>query len=288
MIQIKVCASSANLGPGFDTLGVGLSLYNIFKVEQSNQLWIEGCPPEFNNENNLFYIGYQTVCKALNVPDKCHVIFDCHIPISRGLGSSANLISAGALAANYLHGSILSKDEIFRICVDIEGHPDNIAPCIYGGLTTAFNERNVQALSLDISPNFYFTAIIPDYKTDTKECRKALPAEVPLRDAVYNISHTIALTYALKVGDRELLRDACHDLLHQPYRKNLIKDYDIIADTCFKNQACAFMISGSGPTCMVISNFSNFSEAIQDEIKGAYRIIDLSVDYKGYEITELS
>ena len=122
----------------------------------------------------------------------------------------------------------------------------------------------------------------------SKECRKALPAEVPLRDAVYNISHTIALTYALKVGDRELLRDACHDLLHQPYRKNLIKDYDIIADTCFKNQACAFMISGSGPTCMVISNFSNFSEAIQDEIKGAYRIIDLSVDYKGYEITELS
>ncbi len=288
MIEIQVCASSANLGPGFDTLGIGLSLYNKFKVEQSDKLCIENCLEEYNNENNLFYVGYQTVCKILNVPDKCHVIFDCHIPISKGLGASANLISAGALAANYLHGNILSKDEIFKICVDIEGHPDNIAPCIYGGLTSSFYQRSIIAMPLDISSHFHFTAIIPNYTLDTKECRRTLPDMVPLQDAVYNISHCIALTYALKTGDKELLRDACHDVLHQPYRKKLIKDYEKMEDICFKNQACAFMISGSGPCCLVISNFSNFSQAIQDEINPSYQIIDLTIDRNGYIITDLS
>ncbi|MCI5774621.1 MAG: homoserine kinase [Erysipelotrichaceae bacterium] len=287
MIEIKVCASSANLGPGFDTLGLGLSLYNIYKVEASDELIIEGCPDEFKNENNLFYIGYQTVCKALNVQDKCHVIFDCNIPISRGLGSSANLISAGAIAANYLHGNILSRDEIFRICVEIEGHPDNVAPCIYGGLTSSFVENHPRALSLEISPDLHFTAIIPDYTISTKQCRKALPKTVSLTDAVYNISHVIALCHALKNGDRELLRSACHDSLHQPYRKKLIKDYEFLQDVCFENQACAFMISGSGPTCLVISHFSNFSEAIQDEISSTYRILDLSIAQEGFTIKEL-
>ena len=287
MIEIKICATSANLGPGFDTLGVALSLYNYFKVEISDELIIENCEEKYCNENNLFYIGYQTVCEILNVHDKCHVIFDTNIPISRGLGSSASLICAGAIAANYLHGNILSKDEIFRICSSIEGHPDNIAPCIYGGLTASFEGKNIMAISLPVHPDIHFTAIIPDYELSTKDAREALPKEVNMHDAIYNISHVVAMMHALEKNDKELLRVACLDKLHQPYRKSLIKDYDLYEKVCFDNQATAFMISGAGPTCLVLSNFSNFSIAIIDSLDHNLKIIDLSVDFNGHIVKEL-
>lgn len=287
MIEIKICATSANLGPGFDTLGVALSLYNYFKVEISDELIFENCEDKYSNENNLFYIGYKNVCDILNVNDKCHVIFDCHVPISRGLGSSASLICAGAIAANYLHGNILSKDEIFRICTNIEGHPDNIAPCIYGGLTASFESKKIMAIPLSIHPDIHFTAIIPDYEVSTKDAREALPKSIPMHDAIYNISHVIAMTNALQNNDKELLRAACLDKLHQPYRKALIKDYDLYEKICFDNQATAFMISGAGPTCLALSNFSNFSTAIIDSLDPSLKVIDLSVDFNGHVIKEL-
>ena len=143
------------------------------------------------------------------------------------------------------------------------------------------------AISLPVHPDIHFTAIIPDYELSTKDAREALPKEVNMHDAIYNISHVVAMMHALEKNDKELLRVACLDKLHQPCRKSLIKDYDLYEKVCFDNQATAFMISGAGPTCLVLSNFSNFSSAIIDSLDHNLKIIDLSVDFNGHIVKEL-
>ena len=134
MIKIKVPATCANIGPGFDTMGIALNIYNEFRVEKSKKLDFGNTPKEFANKKNLFYIAYKKTCKVLKKDSNFTLNIVDNIPISRGLGSSASLIVAGAMAANKLNGNKLSKDEIFEICAEIEGHPDNVAPALYGGL----------------------------------------------------------------------------------------------------------------------------------------------------------
>lgn len=282
MITVKSPATSANLGPGFDILGIALSLYNTYKVELSDELIIENVDEKFENKNNSFVLAFDAVCKKLNSDKTCHVIFEkIDIPFCRGLGSSAALISAGAVSANHLLGDKLTKDEIFKICVDFEHHPDNVSPCLHGGLTiNMMVDENIAIYKkVNVSNNIYFTVIIPDYEVKTEDARKVLKNEVSLKDSIYNTSHSLMLIKSLELGDFDLLKYACDDKLHVPYRKNLINDYDDIKKQCIDAGAAAFTISGSGSTMIIMSKYNNFSNRIN--LDNNYKIYDLNIDNDG-------
>ena len=140
IVKVKVPATTANLGPGFDSLGCALTMYNNFEFDDStDSLFISGCDAKYCNADNLCYFGYKSVLDELGISDTgISIKIDANIPISRGLGSSSTLLVAGAMAANQLNGNKLSKDAILNLTTKIEGHPDNLTPAIYGGLTASF------------------------------------------------------------------------------------------------------------------------------------------------------
>lgn len=258
MKYVRTYATSANLGPGFDTLGICFDLYNEYEYKISNHYKIISHDRYYNNyRHNLIIKSYEEVFKRLN-----HEIIYIylrevvqHIPTSRGLGSSASCIVCGILMANDILGNPLSRDEMFTLASEIEGHPDNVAPLIYGGFTASFKDEDgvFHKMSLKISNRIHFMACIPSYKLTTRVSRSVLPKAVSLSDAVYNISHSIATIKALEEGNIELLRVAMKDKLHEPYRFGLIEGSDEIRDYAKEhNDIC--VISGAGPTLLLISD----------------------------------
>ena len=143
MIKIRVPATSANMGPGFDTMGIALDIFNIFYAEKSDSLIIENVDEEFKNRDNLFVVAYDKTLATKNLKADVYVKFETVIPLSRGLGSSSSLVVAGVLAANHLHKLGLSMQEMLNICNEIEGHPDNVAPCLLGGFVTSVVENGI-------------------------------------------------------------------------------------------------------------------------------------------------
>ena len=192
---------------------------------------------------------------------------DTEIPVSRGLGSSSACIVGGVYGANALLNGGLSKNELFKIAVDIEGHPDNIAPAVYGGLTASIvEEEKPYCMNYSINEKLYFCALIPDFETSTCEARKLLPQEVSFKDAVFNISRVAVLLKALEQGDFDIINVALKDKLHQKYRKTLIHEFDEVKKICVENGTSAFFISGSGPTLMNIIENSDFTNKIKNSI----------------------
>lgn len=254
MVNIKTCATSANIGPGFDCLGLALDIYNSFDVEISDKDELINIEDRFNNEDNLFLKSYRQGIKKLNIDDHIKVKFNSNIPISRGLGSSSSLIVGGLKAASVLHNNGLSDEEIFDIAANMEGHPDNVAPCIFGGLTASFkaNDHFIYR-SLPLSKDLIFTLLIPDFEVSTAEARKVLPSTYERKVAVNNSAKALLLTNAIKDGDITLLKQVSDDEIHEPYRKKLIHDYDEIKDIFKKQTDGVLFISGSGSTCLGIS-----------------------------------
>lgn len=256
---VKVPASTANLGPGFDCLGIALKLYNRIAFEKSDRLLITGCDARYCGADNLAFAGYRAAMKARGLTaEGARIDFrETCIPVSRGLGSSAALISAGAFAANELHGLHLSREELLSVCTRIEGHPDNLAPMIYGGFTAAaIDGEEAICASYPLSPALRFLAVIPDTPLSTAKARQALPETVSRADAVFQLSRTALLIDALGRGDMELLGHAIKDHLHQPYRLPLIPGAEkvfALAEKLGGGRACA-CISGAGSTLLLISD----------------------------------
>lgn len=293
MVRIKVPATTANIGPGFDSLGCALSLYAVVDFEETaSGLIIDGCEPAYQNEDNLMVVAYDKAMARMNLKRKgLHIRFQSDIPISRGLGSSAALLVAGSMAANVLHGSQLNKEDILAVCNEIEGHPDNVAPAIYGGLTASLVEdEQPYSVRYPINEQACFCVLIPDFQTSTHEARKILPASIDVKDAIFNISRTAVLCRALETWDEKLLRIALNDKLHQPYRSQLIHEYEKVREICLNQGAVAFFISGSGPTCIALSSDENFSIKISKELKEchhSWQAIDLKADLNGVESEDL-
>ncbi|WP_026339000.1 homoserine kinase [Fusobacterium russii] len=289
MIKIKVPATSANLGPGFDTMGIALDIFNTFYVEKSEQLIIENVEEEFKNRNNLFVIAYDKTLAAKNLKANIYVKFETCIPLSRGLGSSSSLVVAGVLAANYLYDLALTKQEMLNICNEIEGHPDNIAPCLLGGFVTTVLENGLPHYKkIEVDKKFKFTVMIPDFEVKTSEARAVMPKQIAVEDAVYSLSRAISLCFALQDGDEERLKISYDDKIHEPYRRKLIPDYEALKIEVIKNGALAFLISGSGSTCLAISRDENFSEKINTKsLKAKWTLIDCNVHRAGAELEYL-
>lgn len=290
MICIKVPATSANLGAGFDTLGLALNIYNTFYVEKSEELIMENVPAEFSNRKNLFILSYDKTLASKNIKANVHVKFETAIPISRGLGSSSSLIVAGVLAANNLHNLNLSLEEMFEICNSIEGHPDNVAPSLFGGFTSSMlNLGKPFTKKIEVDSKLKFTVMIPNFEVKTSEARAVLPAKINIEDAVFSLSRAISFCFAMQDGNEDVLKISFEDKIHEPYRKNLIPDYDILKKEVIKKGGLCFMISGSGSTCLAISTDKNFSQKLNFEnLNSKWRLIDCLLHKGTPEIQEIA
>lgn len=255
MIKVRVPATTANLGSGFDTLGLALSLYNTFSFQEIPKgLEISGCEKDFANENNLVYTSMLYTFKKIGYTAKgIKIGMETDIPISRGLGSSAACILAGVIGGGKIAGANLSKEEILEIATEIEGHPDNIAPALLGGLTISIVEDGrVICNQVDIPKGIKFVALIPDFTLSTKEARDVLPSTILYKDAIYNIGRVALLISSLANGKFDLLKFGVEDKLHQPYRGELIPGFNEIINKCKKLNSLGVFISGAGPTIMAI------------------------------------
>lgn len=287
-ITVRVPATTANIGPGFDSMGCALALYNYITCEvlPAGKLVITGCPEQYQNEENLAVQGYRAVLSRLGLPNEgLSLNIRAEIPVCRGLGSSAALIAGGAAAANLLHGSPLPPAELLEVTNEIEGHPDNLAPAIYGGLTASLMEDGKpRTVKLPLSPTLRWVAAIPDFELSTHLARAVLPKEVAFVVAVYNASHVAVLVGALGRGDRELIAMALRDRLHQPYREKLIPEYNKVKTAAEQCGAIAFCISGAGPTLMALTDEASFAAQFAEKCKcleHRWNIMELAVDTEG-------
>ena len=287
-IIVRVPATTANIGPGFDSMGCALALYNYITCEvlPAGKLVITGCPKPYQNEENLAVQGYRAVLSRLGLPNEgLSLNIRAEIPVCRGLGSSAAMIAGGAAAANLLHGASLSSAELLAVTNEIEGHPDNLAPAIYGGLTASLVEDGIpRTVRLPLSPTLRWVAAIPNFELSTHLARAVLPKEVTFVDAVYNASHVAVLVGALGRGDRELIAMALRDRLHQPYRESLIPEYGKVKAAAEQCGAIAFCISGAGPTLLALTDEASFAAQFAEKCKRLehrWNIMELAVDTEG-------
>ncbi len=284
MKVVRTFSTSANIGPGFDCLGICFDLYNDYSFEVNDEYLLTGFDEKYlDPKRNLIIQSYEKVFNKLN-KELIYIKLDQivqNIPTSRGLGSSASCIVSGVMMANNVLGNILSKDEIFQIASEIEGHPDNVAPLIYGGFTCSFKDEEYIKVELDINPTFNFMVCIPPFELSTALARSVLPKEISVKDAVFNMSHLVATIKALENGDMGLLKSGKQDLIHEPYRYKLIKDSDVVIDYANNNNAVC-LISGAGSTLLLISN--NKINKI-DQLKD-WRFEEVKVNNKGAYIYE--
>ena len=294
MVSVRVPATSANLGPGFDCLGLALDLYARFDLELLPLgLEITGCREEDAGENNLVYRAYVHTLTSLGLDVRgLRLRIDSDIPLSRGLGSSAACVAGGILGAAALHGLSLSDGEALKLASELEGHPDNAAPAIYGGLRVSLMEDG-RALSLPcaVHPALRFLALVPDFELRTADARAALPQSVPLKDAVYNLSHTAFLLKALEGGDPELIRLAMKDRLHQDARFRLIPGAAALKERMEEIGAAACCLSGAGPTMLCLYTGDDFLNRAMEAARTEFPRFDprpLSLCREGARVTQRS
>ena len=296
MSHILVPATTANLGPGFDCLGMALSLYNeieiIAQAVESTGIEIEG---EGTSElphdvSNLIVRSMQRVFDQVgNQPTGLHLRSFNRIPMMGGLGSSSAAIVGGLVAANALANSPLTRDELLSLAIEIEGHPDNVAPALLGGLVIiAADERGPIVDRIDV-PEMKVVAIHPDLRVATKTARRILPTTVSREDAIFNAGRVALVTLALSRSDFDLLGRAMDDRLHQPLRKYLIIGYDDVVNAAKSAGAAAIAISGSGPSMIAFA--PDHHEAIAQAMKDAFaankiesRTWILNVDREGARV----
>jgi homoserine kinase len=268
-VTVKVPASTANLGPGFDSLGMALSLYAWIEMSESRTGetvfrfygdGMEGLPAD---KSNLLYKVAQLVFDqaGVNVPE-LEIAMYSDIPLARGLGSSATAIIAALVAANALIGSPLSDDDLFQLATKLEGHPDNVGASLFGGIVVAAWDGEA-AHYARIEPNAKLETLvaIPAFELATEKARHALPSQLAMADAVYNVGRSSLLVAALAGGELGLIRHAMKDRLHQPYRAPLIPGMTEILERATEFGALGSALSGAGPTLIAFVDADSPSKA---------------------------
>ena len=289
-VTIRVPATTANLGPGFDAFGCALSLYTEVTFEETEcGLEITGCDEAFAGPDNMAYTSYCAVLASLSEEVKgVKIHIESQIPVCRGLGSSAALLVAGAMGANVLRGNKLSTQGLLNITNAMEGHPDNLAPAFYGGLTASMVDNGLPVtVNFPLHPDWEFLALVPDFDLPTPKARAVLPEQVSRADAIYNIAHGAMVLKALELGNERLLRNAMQDRLHQNYRKQLITDYERI-EALVRTTGAAFCLSGGGPTLLCITQDPDLQEKLERKIhtitQANWQLLPLHVEFHGASV----
>lgn len=275
-VSVKVPATTANLGPGFDCLGLALPIYNTITVEETimpgtgveiniidetNEQDIISIPTD---ENNIVYKAIELLYNSIGqTPDELKITINTHIPIARGLGSSAAVAVGGLLAANKLLGSPADEAALLSIASEIEGHPDNVTPAIVGGFVLASLEEDGSVVyrKLPWPKDWKITVCIPDYELATDIARSVIPEEIPLKDAIFNLKRSAMLVEAVNSADKDLMKFALSDRLHQPYREKLVPGMKEIKEVLkHEDNVMGCVLSGAGPALLVVSYGNNLNK----------------------------
>lgn len=275
---VRVPATSANLGPGFDCLALALDLWNevSFCLEGSSTLIQnqgEGASFLPADRRSLVLQAFMSLYQAAGErpPAGLMITANNHIPVGCGLGSSAAAILAGFLGANHLLGSPFPPNQILAMANRVEGHPDNLTAALYGGLTAAIAlENSLASLHYDL-PSMQVVLVIPEFRLSTRAARAALPSQVPINDAVFNLSHTVFVLDALRRGDLDLLGQVMADRLHQNQRFALIPGAAAAAQAALQAGAAATGLSGAGPGMIAFAheNHTGIAAAMQHAFQNA-------------------
>lgn len=312
-ISVKVPASTSNLGPGFDCIGMALPIYNTITIEETV---LPGTGIEINvlndsetaddlimdhmpmDENSIIYKAVELLYNSIGqTPSELKITVQSQIPIARGLGSSASVIVGGLLAANELLGRPADEVALLSIATEVEGHPDNVTPSIVGGLvlTSLEDDGSVVYRKLNWPEEWQITVCIPDYELSTEISRSVLPKEVPMQDAIFNAKRLGMLIQAINTKDAELMKMALQDKLHQPYRMKLVPGLDKIMDNLkHEENVLGCVLSGAGPAIVVISqknNLERIKSIINDtweEMNVKVNIMTLPVETQGAQIINVN
>lgn len=285
-IAIRVPASTANLGSGFDVLGLALGLYNTIEMETTSrgvEVTVEGEGAERlqgEGKRSLVVRAAEAAFAHLGVtPPGLKVHLRNEIPLKRGLGSSGTACLGGIIGAAELTGRPLSPQEILKLALPLEGHPDNITPSLVGGLTAScLSGGEVRYVRIPLPEAIRVVAVIPERQLSTAEARRALPRQVPFADAVHNVSRVALLVGAMVAGDLSLLDEATRDRLHQPYRAKLLPGMEEVLEVARRGGALAAFLSGAGSTVVALVNQG--AETVGAEMAEAWARIGLRAEVK--------
>ncbi len=308
-ISVKVPATTANIGPGFDCMGMALPIYNTITIEETvlpgtgveinviadsdtiDQLSLDHVPCD---ENSIVYKAVELLYNSIGqTPSELRINIHSNIPVARGLGSSSSVIVGALIAANELLGRPADEVALLSIACEIEGHPDNITPAIVGGLVISSQEEDGRVVyrKLKWPDNWAVTVCVPDFELSTDIARSVLPTEVPIKDAVFNAQRLAMFVEAIHTEDAELMKLALKDKLHQPYRMKLVPGLDkIIANLRHFDNVLGCVLSGAGSSILVISE-KNDLEKVRNVVRDTWAdqnikcvIKTLSVENNGAQI----
>lgn len=304
-VSVKVPASTANLGSGFDCLGMALPIYNIVTIEETvlpgtgveiniisetdddNEFAIEHIPTD---ENNIVYKAVELLYNSIGqAPAELKINIKSQIPIAKGLGSSASVIVGGLLAANELLGRPADEAALLSIATEVEGHPDNVTPAIVGGLvlTSQQDDGSIVYRKLPWPEEWHLTVCVPDYELATEISRSVLPKEVPIKDATFNTCRMAMFVEALYSKDAELMKLALQDKLHQPYRQKLVPGLaEIIENLKHEENVIGTVLSGAGPSILVISQKNNLNR-IKSIISETWADLNVKSDIRTLKVENL-
>lgn len=289
MLKIKAPCSSANVGPGFDCLGIAFNIYNEFSFELSDKNQYVGFAERHCNDNNMVYQAYKATMEHLAQPVlPLKISFNGQVPNARGLGSSSTCVVAGVVAAYEFACKQYTKNDIAHMAALIEGHPDNVTPCVYGGFVDAVmvvdgNKEKLLVENFSVHESFNFYALIPDFLLGTKQSRDVLPKTFSLTTAKKNVANLPLLIRAFERGDGKLLSFASEDWLHQPYRGGIIPGFFDIQSKAMQIGADAVFLSGAGPTMLVVSQKeieSELKEVVANK-QETWQVKQIKIDYNG-------
>lgn len=299
MVEVVVPATTANLGPGFDVLGLAINIYNRFWMSEIDDgLEIELTQGDGlklpTSDKNLVFISAKRLFNEVGYAYRgLRIGIEIDVPIGRGLGSSSTAIMGGLSAANEISGAKLSRVELFDLATKIEGHPDNVGPAIFGGFTICYRtDSGYKAVSFRPSDNLRPVLLIPNTMLETKKARAVLPSNIPVSDAVFNIGRSSLLASALLTGRSDLLRDAMEDRLHQPYRAPLIPGLMDIIQGISHLGGAGVALSGAGPSLICIieeTSTEEFCEQIREMLQGRdqeYAIQPAEFDLTGMRVVD--
>jgi homoserine kinase len=288
---IRVPATTANLGAGFDCIGAALSLYNEFTftpiATESLVIAVRGLEAARVN-TDATNLAYQAFLKLYNRIDRSPPVIQLEIklgvPLARGLGSSATAIVGGLLGANAVAGNPLSAAEIMQLAIEMEGHPDNVVPALIGGCRLAATASTGWAIAdIPWHDSIVPVVAIPNFELSTAEARSVLPAEYSRADAIFNTAHLGLMVRGLETGNVEWLSAALTDRIHQPYRQKLIPGYTDVEQAVVAAGGYGMVISGAGPTLLALASAAR-AEEVARAMTDAWAARDIQVQAQPLQI----
>ncbi|ABF46547.1 homoserine kinase [Deinococcus geothermalis DSM 11300] len=291
---VRAPASSANLGPGFDSLGLSVPLFTTLRVTPQEVTEVVPLGPALAgtpaDKSNYVYRAMQLAAKRAGRPlPPARVEIETEVPLARGLGSSAAALVAGIVAANELLGRPLDDEALLDVAAREEGHPDNVAPALFGGIVVAtLDKLGTHYVRLEPPAHLGVTVLIPDFELSTSKARAVLPKEYSRADAVHALSHAALLAAALAQGRLDLLKHAMQDYIHQIWRAPLVPGLSDILEEAHRHGALGAALSGAGPTVLCFHDTRDKTDDLHRYLQGVLnkngltgRVLDLPIDTAG-------